>query len=91
MAIFVLLAQVAAAACLVAGIATVWTPVPIGLPLIATGLSLLLTTNKRFAGLVGDLRRRNNKLNNWLLQAEPYLPRRLRIALARTRHRISRK
>lgn len=82
------LPHVAAAACLVAGIATVWMPIPIGLPLIAMGLSLLPKTNKRFAGLVGDLRSINNKINNRLLQAEPYLPRRFRIALARSQHRI---
>lgn len=84
-AITIVLTQIGAAVCLVLGLATVWTPIPVGLPLIALGLGLLLTTSRRFVAFVGGLRFRNPGLSAWLRRAEPYLPSRMRAALEKTR------
>ena len=84
-AITVILTQIGAVVCLVLGLATVWTPLPTGLPLIAVGLGLLLTTSRRFVAFVGGLRFRNPGLSAWLHRTEPYLPAKMREALEKTR------
>ena len=55
-----------AAICIAAGIATVLLPLPVGVPLIALGVMILITTNRRFAALIGLLRRRYQRLDRGL-------------------------
>ena len=75
----------AAILCILAGLATLWLPIPTGLILLALGLALLLMVSRQVAGWLARLRRRYPDLDRWLQRAEPYLPARLRRALARTK------
>ena len=75
----------AAILCILAGLATLWLPIPTGLVLLAVGLALLLMVSRQVAGWLARLRRRYPGLDRWLQRAEPYLPGRLRAALARTK------
>ncbi len=77
--------KISAIMCLVVGLLTLWLPIPTGLILIATGLGLLLMISERVARWVTGVRRRFAGLDRLLKRAEPYLPRKLRRALARTR------
>ena len=71
--------------CFLAGLATLWLPIPTGLLLIALGVALLLLVSPQVVAWLRWLRRRSPGLDTWLERAEPFLPGRLRRALARTR------
>lgn len=73
--------------CLVAGLATLWLPIPTGLVLIVAGLSLLIVSSPYVAAWLRLLRRRYAGLDAKLSGAEPLLPGPLQRALARTRAR----
>ena len=77
----------AAILCILAGLATLWLPIPTGLVLLALGLALLLMVSRQVARRLARLRRRYPGLDRWLQRAEPYLPGRLRAALAQTKVR----
>jgi hypothetical protein len=82
-----LAAKITGGLCLVAGLATLWLPIPTGLALIMIGLSLLIMTSPHVAVWLRALRRRYADLDIRLTRSEPFLPERLRRALAKTRAR----
>ena len=70
--------------CIGAGAITLPLPIPLGIPLLAVGFALLLTTSNRARAWLRHRRRRSDWLDGNLLRVEPRLPRRLRAALSRT-------
>ena len=79
--------KVAGSLCLVAGLATLWLPIPTGLVLIVVGMSLLIMSSPLVAAWLRMLRRRYVGLDDKLNHTEPFLPETLRRALARTKAR----
>lgn len=74
--------------CFIAGLATLWLPIPTGLALMMIGLSLLIMSSPHVAVWLRALRRRYADLDVRLNRTEPFLPGQLRRALARTRARL---
>ncbi|MEM7191563.1 MAG: hypothetical protein AAF405_01625 [Pseudomonadota bacterium] len=71
--------------CIAAGLTTVWMPIPTGLILMAVGGTLLIASSPTIAAWARLLRRRNERLDAHLSRAEPYLPKQMRIVLAKTK------
>ncbi len=82
-----LVQKIAGVICLIAGLATLWLPIPTGLVLIVVGLALLIVSSPTVAAWMKRLRRRYAGLDAKLTGAEPFLPASLQRALAKTRAR----
>ncbi|MYZ46794.1 hypothetical protein [Propylenella binzhouense] len=80
-----LLIYLLAALCLLLGLAFMVTPIPLGLPLLATGLILVTATSRRAAGLVLASRRGVPLVDRSIGFLEAHSGPRLRRALRRTR------
>jgi len=75
----------AAVLALVVGAIALPTPLPLGAPLIAVGLAILIATSSTMRGRVRGLRHRSPRLDALMAGIEPLLGRRLGTALRRTR------
>ena len=80
-----LVLKIAGAACMAAGLATVWLPIPTGLILMVIGLTLLIASSPTIAAFARLVRRRNPGLDEKLNRAEPYLPKQMQRVLAKTK------
>lgn len=80
-----LLLKIAGATCMIAGLATVWLPIPTGLILMVIGLTLLIASSPTIAAFARLVRRRNPGLDEKLNRAEPYLPKQMQRVLAKTK------
>ena len=80
-----LITKIAGATCMIAGLATVWLPIPTGLILMVIGLTLLIASSPTIAAWARLIRRRNEGLDEKLKRAEPYLPMQMQRVLARTK------
>jgi hypothetical protein len=80
-----LVLKIAGAACMAAGLATVWLPIPTGLILMVIGLTLLIASSPTIAAWARLVRRRNPGLDEKLKRAEPYLPQQMQRVLAKTK------
>ena len=80
-----LILKIAGAACMIAGLATVWLPIPTGLILMVIGLTLLIASSPTIAAFARLVRRRNPGLDEKLNRAEPYLPKQMQRVLAKTK------
>lgn len=56
------------------GIPLFWTPIPVGLVMIAVGLSLIIANSNTARGVVRREREKHDGFNNWLLKAEKVIP-----------------
>lgn len=77
--------KIAGAVCMIAGLGTVWLPIPTGLILMVIGLTLLIASSPTIAAWARLLRRRNEGLDEKLKRAEPYLPMQMQRVLAKTK------
>lgn len=59
---------------IVVGLPLFWTPIPVGLILIAIGLSLLIANSDRARDVLRERRRRHPRFDAWLLKAEQIVP-----------------
>ncbi|ODR95163.1 hypothetical protein AUC70_05450 [Methyloceanibacter stevinii] len=80
-----LILKIAGAVCMIAGLATVWLPIPTGVILMVIGLTLLIASSPTIAAWARLLRQRNKGLDDKLNTAEPYLPKQMQRVLAKTR------
>ena len=80
-----LILKIAGAICMIAGLATVWLPIPTGLILMVIGLTLLIASSPTIAAFARLVRRRNPGLDEKLNRAEPYLPKQMQRVLAKTK------
>jgi hypothetical protein len=74
-----------AVVCLVAGLLTVWTPLPTGVPLIALGLFLLLTVSPRAKRVLRGVRANHHRVDRGLEWIEARAHRSMAVTLRRTR------
>jgi hypothetical protein len=56
------------------GLPLFWTPIPIGLILIASGLALLISNSDAARAFVRERRARHPRFDAWLLKAERVVP-----------------
>lgn len=56
------------------GLPLFWTPIPIGLILIASGLALLISNSDAAREFVRERRARHPRFDAWLLKAERVVP-----------------
>ena len=80
-----LITKMAGAVCMIAGLATVWMPIPTGLVLMVIGLTLLIASSPTIAAWARLIRQRNQGLDEKLKRAEPYLPMQMQRVLAKTK------
>lgn len=59
---------------ILAGIPLFWTPVPIGLVMIAIGLSLIIANSNAAREWIRTWRSKNPGLDRWLKKAERIIP-----------------
>ena len=78
---------VAAVVMILLGLATVWTPLPTGVPLIAGGLILILGSSRQATRWLRARRRRLLRLDEAFIWVEEKAPKGLTAALRRTRPR----
>lgn len=76
-----------AAVLIVLGLATVWLPIPTGVPLLALGSIVIIATSRGAARLLRTRRRSFSRLNMAFLWLEDRAPPRLARILRRTRPR----
>lgn len=69
------------------GLATVWLPIPTGVPLIATGLVLVIATSRKAARLLRKRRRKTDSVDAALIWVEQRAPHAMARVLKRTRPR----
>lgn len=79
-----------AALLLLLGLATVWLPIPTGVPLLALGLIVIVGTSKSAARLLRRRRRATPPLNDAITWVENRSPLRFARILKRTRPRKKR-
>lgn len=77
-----------AAVLILAGLATVWLPIPTGVPLLALGLIVIVGTSRGAARILRSRRRRTRRLNAALTWVEDRSPLRFARILKRTRPRL---
>ena len=80
-----LVLKIAGATCMIAGLITVWLPIPTGLILMVIGLTLLIASSPTIAAWARLVRRRYPGLDEKLNRAEPYLPKQMQRVLAKTK------
>lgn len=76
-----------AAILILTGLATVWLPVPTGVPLLTLGLIVVIGTSRSAARLLRQHRRSKPSLNEAIVWLENKSPLRLARILKRTRPR----
>ncbi|MEM5583544.1 hypothetical protein WNZ15_13850 [Roseibium sp. AS2] len=76
-----------AAVLIVAGLATVWLPIPTGVPLLALGLVVIVGTSRGAARMLRSRRRKTRQLNHAITWVEDRSPLRFARILKRTRPR----
>ncbi|WP_428644566.1 hypothetical protein [Roseibium sp.] len=76
-----------AAVLIALGLATVWLPIPTGVPLLALGLIVIIGTSRGAARMLRSRRRRTPHLNNMITWIEDRSPLRFARILKRTRPR----
>lgn len=59
---------------ILAGLPLFWTPIPIGLIMIATGLGLLISNSSLVRSWVQASRERSPGFDRWLIKAKRYVP-----------------
>lgn len=59
---------------ILAGLPLFWTPIPVGLILIATGLGLLISNSSLVRAWVQNLRERSPRFDRWLIKAKRFVP-----------------
>lgn len=74
-----------ASACLVLGLATVWTPIPTGVPLLAIGIFLFIGVSSTARRMMHAWRRRSRRVDAALSWVEDRAHRKMAIPLRRTR------
>lgn len=67
------------------GLATVWMPIPTGVPLMALGLIVIIATSRKAARMLRRKRKDFPRLNRFFLWIEERTPLRLARILRRTR------
>lgn len=77
----------AAVVMILLGLATVWTPIPTGVPLIAGGLILILGSSRQATRWLRSRRRRLLRLDEAFIRLEEKAPKGLTASLRRTRPR----
>jgi hypothetical protein len=80
-----IITKIAGAVWMIAGLATVWLPIPRGLILMVIGLTLLVASSPTIAAWARLLRRRNAGPDDQLNRPEPYLPMQMQRVLAKTK------
>ncbi|MEJ8476396.1 hypothetical protein [Roseibium algae] len=76
-----------AAVLIALGLATIWLPIPTGVPLLALGSILIISTSRQAARNLRNRRRRGPALNHIFVWLEDRSPLRLSRILKRTRPR----
>ncbi|MEP4031422.1 hypothetical protein [Roseibium polysiphoniae] len=71
------------------GLATVWLPIPTGVPLLALGMIVIIATSRQAARALRNRRRRVPRLNSLFTWLEDRSPMRFARILKRTRPRKS--
>jgi hypothetical protein len=56
------------------GLPLFWTPIPVGLVMIAGGLALVISNSDRARAFLQARRQRHERLDAWLVKAEAVLP-----------------
>ena len=69
-----ILYQILGAVLILLGLPLFWTPIPVGLILIAAGLALIVSNSNRARDGVRALRRKHDRLDKWLCKAERIVP-----------------
>jgi hypothetical protein len=64
-----------------------WLPIPLGAPLIAFGLAILVATSRAMRRWIRDVRSERPGLDQWLLRLEQFLPLAMARHLRKTRGR----
>ena len=57
-----------------AGIPLFWTPIPVGLVLIAAGMALIIANSNTARGVVRRERRKHEGFDRWVCRAEKIIP-----------------
>jgi hypothetical protein len=76
-----------AAVLILAGLATVWLPIPTGVPLLALGMIVIVGTSRSAARSLRSRRRKTRHLNSAITWIEERSPLRFARILKRTRPR----
>lgn len=76
-----------AAVLILLGLATVWLPIPTGVPLLALGLIVIVGTSRSAARVLRNRRRNTPQLNEAITWVEDRSPLRFARILKRTRPR----
>ncbi|WFE90174.1 hypothetical protein K1718_02160 [Roseibium porphyridii] len=76
-----------AAICILFGLATVWLPVPTGVPLLALGMIVIVGTSRSAARMLRNRRRKTPQINDAISWVEDRSPLRFARILKRTRPR----
>ncbi|MES0812751.1 hypothetical protein ABLO27_24880 [Roseibium sp. SCPC15] len=76
-----------AAVLILLGLATVWLPIPTGVPLLALGLIVIVGTSRSAARMLRNRRRNTPQLNEAITWVEDRSPLRFARILKRTRPR----
>lgn len=77
--------QILASLLLLGGILFIWTPIPLGAIMIASGFTILIGTNRRFARLIRSTRKRLGFFNRWIMFLEERMKGRIGRTLKMTR------
>lgn len=76
-----------AAVLILAGLATVWLPIPTGVPLLALGMIVIVGTSRNAARMLRSRRRKTQHLNDVITWVEDRSPLQFARILKRTRPR----
>jgi len=76
-----------AAVLILAGLATVWLPIPTGVPLLALGMIVVVGTSRSAARMLRSRRRKTQHLNHAITWVEDRSPLQFARILKRTRPR----
>lgn len=82
-----MLMRVAGICMVLVGAVLFWLPIPLGAPLLAFGLAVLVASSRTMRRLVRNIRTHRPALDRWLVRLEPLLPTSLALQLRRTRGR----
>ncbi len=67
--------QILGALLILLGLPLFWTPIPIGLILIATGIALVISNSDAAREWVRTLRMKHPRFDAWVMKAESVVPR----------------
>lgn len=76
-----------AAVLILAGLATIWLPIPTGVPLLALGMIVIIGTSRGAARMLRSRRRKTPRLNQAITWVEDRSPLKFARILKRTRPR----